>query len=77
MCGCCPGGPTRVVALPEGELVVNSSQGGGSKDTWVLAGDVRPEPYLLAQRQPMAVTPCSVSVRQPGPDADAGGAQQQ
>ena len=32
-----PGGLTRV-ALPEGELVVNSSQGGGSKDTWVLAG---------------------------------------
>ena len=29
-----PGGLTRV-ALPEGELVVNSSQGGGSKDTWV------------------------------------------
>lgn len=32
-----PGGLTRV-ALPEGSLVVNSSQGGGSKDTWVLAG---------------------------------------
>ncbi|WP_347754841.1 circularly permuted type 2 ATP-grasp protein [Agrococcus sp. ProA11] len=32
-----PGGLTRV-ALPEGQLVVNSSQGGGSKDTWVLAG---------------------------------------
>ena len=31
-----PGGLTRV-ALPEGSLVVNSSQGGGSKDTWVLA----------------------------------------
>jgi uncharacterized circularly permuted ATP-grasp superfamily protein len=31
-----PGGLTRV-ALPEGELVVNSSQGGGSKDTWVLS----------------------------------------
>ena len=31
-----PGGLTRV-ALPEGELIVNSSQGGGSKDTWVLA----------------------------------------
>src|SRR3954453_358358 len=31
-----PGGLTRV-ALPEGTLVVNSSQGGGSKDTWVLA----------------------------------------
>lgn len=30
-----PGGLTRV-ALPEGQLVVNSSQGGGSKDTWVL-----------------------------------------
>jgi uncharacterized circularly permuted ATP-grasp superfamily protein len=24
------------VALPKGSLVVNSSQGGGSKDTWVL-----------------------------------------
>jgi uncharacterized circularly permuted ATP-grasp superfamily protein len=32
-----PGGLTRV-ALKEGSLVVNSSQGGGSKDTWVLAG---------------------------------------
>jgi len=31
-----PGGLTRV-ALGEGDLVVNSSQGGGSKDTWVLA----------------------------------------
>ena len=33
-----PGGLTRV-ALRKGSLVVNSSQGGGSKDTWVLAGD--------------------------------------
>ena len=32
-----PGGLTRV-ALDEGGLVVNSSQGGGSKDTWVLKG---------------------------------------
>jgi uncharacterized circularly permuted ATP-grasp superfamily protein len=32
-----PGGLTRV-ALKPGSLVVNSSQGGGSKDTWVLAG---------------------------------------
>ncbi len=31
-----PGGLTRV-ALKEGSLIVNSSQGGGSKDTWVLA----------------------------------------
>ncbi|HBY62579.1 MAG TPA: hypothetical protein DEH78_22385, partial [Solibacterales bacterium] len=30
-----PGGLTRV-ALKRGSLVVNSSQGGGSKDTWVL-----------------------------------------
>lgn len=33
-----PGGLTRV-ALKEGSYVVNSSQGGGSKDTWVLASD--------------------------------------
>jgi len=35
-----PGGLTRV-ALPARSLIVNSSQGGGSKDTWVLAGDRR------------------------------------
>ena len=33
-----PGGLTRV-ALERGSLVVNSSQGGGSKDTWVLRGE--------------------------------------
>ena len=32
-----PGGLTRV-ALKEGSLVVNSSQGGGTKDTWILEG---------------------------------------
>jgi uncharacterized circularly permuted ATP-grasp superfamily protein len=32
----CPGGLTRV-AMTEGSLVVNSSQGGGVKDTWVLS----------------------------------------
>ena len=37
-----PGGLTRV-ALPRGSLVVNSSQGGGSKDTWVIAGDADPQ----------------------------------
>ena len=31
-----PGGLTRV-AMRKGSLVVNSSQGGGSKDTWVLS----------------------------------------
>ncbi|WP_373292057.1 circularly permuted type 2 ATP-grasp protein [Deinococcus ruber] len=36
-----PGGLTRV-ALTRGSLVVNSSQGGGSKDTWVLESDAPP-----------------------------------
>ena len=38
-----PGALTRV-ALRRGSLVVNSSQGGGSKDTWVLSGDGRTRP---------------------------------
>jgi uncharacterized circularly permuted ATP-grasp superfamily protein len=39
-----PGGLTRV-ALRKGSLVVNSSQGGGSKDTWVLAAvETGPDP---------------------------------
>ncbi|HEX3832321.1 MAG TPA: circularly permuted type 2 ATP-grasp protein [Solirubrobacteraceae bacterium] len=49
-----PGGLTRV-ALREGSMIVNSSQGGGSKDTWVLDdGDaVDPAPGTLpAQRPP-------------------------
>ena len=41
-----PGGLTRV-ALRKGSLVVNSSQGGGSKDTWVMASPSR----IGAQRQ--------------------------
>jgi uncharacterized circularly permuted ATP-grasp superfamily protein len=41
-----PGGLTRV-ALKKGSLVVNSSQGGGTKDTWVLAND----PGLADQSQ--------------------------
>ncbi|MCG8586900.1 MAG: circularly permuted type 2 ATP-grasp protein [Pirellulales bacterium] len=46
-----PGGLTRV-ALREGSMVVNSSQGGGSKDTWVLRGEPTPpfhEPSLAVQ----------------------------
>ena len=48
-----PGGLTRV-ALPEGELVVNSSQGGGSKDTWVLAAVDEPivEPIEFQSQAP-------------------------
>ena len=44
-----PGGLTRV-ALAEGELIVNSSRGGGSKDAWVLAGGraVAPPPAAPA-----------------------------
>ncbi len=38
-----PGGLTRV-ALKEGSLVVNSSQGGGTKDTWILESDKPPVP---------------------------------
>jgi uncharacterized circularly permuted ATP-grasp superfamily protein len=38
-----PGGLTRV-ALREGSLVVNSSQGGGTKDTWVLENDLGQSP---------------------------------
>jgi uncharacterized circularly permuted ATP-grasp superfamily protein len=40
-----PGGLTRV-ALKKGSLVVNSSQGGGSKDTWVVDPDNPPEEYI-------------------------------
>jgi uncharacterized circularly permuted ATP-grasp superfamily protein len=46
-----PGGLTRV-ALGEGELVVNSSRGGGSKDTWVLTDESMPlsESRIIKQR---------------------------
>lgn len=39
-----PGGLTRV-ALKRGSLVVNSSQGGGTKDTWVLEDQADAEPH--------------------------------
>jgi uncharacterized circularly permuted ATP-grasp superfamily protein len=48
-----PGGLTRV-ALRKGSLVVNSSQGGGSKDTWVLRannGDDRVAQFPTPQRR--------------------------
>jgi uncharacterized circularly permuted ATP-grasp superfamily protein len=40
-----PGGLTRV-AFREGELKVNSSQGGGSKDTWIIAPVKAPSPLM-------------------------------
>jgi uncharacterized circularly permuted ATP-grasp superfamily protein len=42
-----PGGLTRV-ALREGSMIVNSSQGGGSKDTWVLLSET---PFTRLQEQ--------------------------
>jgi uncharacterized circularly permuted ATP-grasp superfamily protein len=56
-----PGGLTRV-ALQEGGLVVNSSQGGGSKDTWVVGGG--PSAPSLPPRQLPEVNA--------GPPMDAG-----
>ena len=51
-----PGGLTRV-ALKEGSLVVNSSQGGGTKDTWILEADsplsTPSQSPLQAQSQPL------------------------
>lgn len=38
-----PGGLTRV-AMKEGSLVVNSSQGGGSKDTWIVESNSQTKP---------------------------------
>jgi uncharacterized circularly permuted ATP-grasp superfamily protein len=53
-----PGGLTRV-ALAEGELIVNSSRGGGSKDTWVLSASHR------ATREDLPHPPLPVPVTAP------------
>jgi uncharacterized circularly permuted ATP-grasp superfamily protein len=55
-----PGGLTRV-ALEEGELIVNSSRGGGSKDTWVLAGPGAAPPRRDATPGPRAAQPGSAA----------------
>jgi uncharacterized circularly permuted ATP-grasp superfamily protein len=47
-----PGGLTRV-ALREGSMIVNSSQGGGSKDTWVLVDPDAPSQGDLVGRDGM------------------------
>ena len=53
-----PGGLTRV-ALRAGSLVVNSSQGGGSKDTWVVDDeDAEVSPNALSQSQSLTNRPC-------------------
>ena len=50
-----PGGLTRV-ALKDGSLVVNSSQGGGTKDTWILEDDVPVSPASASQSQSQTQT---------------------
>jgi uncharacterized circularly permuted ATP-grasp superfamily protein len=63
-----PGGLTRV-ALQRGSSVVNSSQGGGSKDTWVLYADGRGSDRTMdRQRTPTPTpTPAPASVSVPAP----------
>lgn len=61
-----PGGLTRV-ALPENSLVVNSSQGGGSKDTWVLASRASVADRELAAAEVVRALPKSGR----GPKADS------
>jgi hypothetical protein len=77
-----PGGLTRV-ALPEGELVVNSSQGGGSKDTWVISPPRQPgdavEPEFTRIEFTTADLPDEPPAQDPGPlgDTVVGQSQQQ
>jgi uncharacterized circularly permuted ATP-grasp superfamily protein len=65
-----PGGLTRV-AFREGELKVNSSQGGGSKDTWVIAADrpgrVPVSEHLAMLPEPIGPSPAPIA-RQSGPE---------
>ena len=61
-----PGGLTRV-ALTEGSLVVNSSQGGGSKDTWVLASRTSPAARELAGAQAVKTLPRSTAAAEMHP----------
>ncbi len=70
-----PGGLTRV-ALREGSLVVNSSQGGGSKDTWVLTTKPsRSEPVDLPMDLVGAALPADAP--DPGPGTEQAQQQQQ
>ncbi|HZQ76864.1 MAG TPA: circularly permuted type 2 ATP-grasp protein [Acidimicrobiia bacterium] len=72
-----PGGLTRV-ALPRGSLVVNSSQGGGSKDTWALAGDDDlPDLPSADARRCGPARPRPSAAPEPGPSASVATQQQQ
>ena len=71
-----PGGLTRV-ALPEGELVVNSSRGGGSKDTWVLGRTRAARPRTVADRPQRVPVGSSVPIDANPADLRAQSMQQQ
>jgi uncharacterized circularly permuted ATP-grasp superfamily protein len=73
-----PGGLTRV-ALPEGSLVVNSSQGGGSKDTWVLASRASLADRELAAAQVVRSLPTGpkTPASEKGPELSQSQQQQQ
>jgi uncharacterized circularly permuted ATP-grasp superfamily protein len=70
-----PGGLTRV-ALREGSLVVNSCQGGGSKDTWVLIAHSARPPLLDEPVEPPPVV-LPVEAPDPGPAVEPAQQQQQ
>jgi uncharacterized circularly permuted ATP-grasp superfamily protein len=60
-----PGGLTRV-ALRKGSLVVNSSQGGGTKDTWVLADSAQGDTERAGRRSNTDTQPIPGLPRNPG-----------
>jgi uncharacterized circularly permuted ATP-grasp superfamily protein len=71
-----PGGLTRV-ALVEGSRVVNSSQGGGSKDTWVLASRASLADRELGAAQIVRSLPTPVTTSNGGSEAEKSSKQQQ
>lgn len=71
-----PGGLTRV-ALPEGSLVVNSSQGGGSKDTWVLATRASSEQERELGGEEIVSEPPASPTAEQGPELNNQQIQQQ
>ncbi len=72
-----PGGLTRV-ALPKGSLVVNSSQGGGSKDTWVLAPNRAPDVEReLGEKGLALAAPAGSPAAEHGPELTMSQQQQQ
>ena len=63
-----PGGLTRV-ALVEGSLVVNSSQGGGSKDTWVVTDGAAPVELPVAEPETRRARRLTCRSRPVGPSS--------